>query len=109
MDITSDLAESLGLPESKGFLVSTVVKDSPADKAGMHGSTQTREVDSIKYKIGGDIIIAVDGSKISKIDEIISYTQNQKNVGDKITLGINRDGRIINAVLTLEERPRQNQ
>lgn len=109
MDVTSDLAESLGLPESKGFLVSTVVKDGPADKAGMRGSTQTKEVDSIKYKIGGDMIITVDGSKISKIDEIISYTQNQKNVGDKINLGINRDGHIINVVLTLEERPRQNQ
>lgn len=109
MDVTSDLAESLGLPESKGFLISTVVKDGPADKAGIRGSTQTKEVDSITYKIGGDIIITVDGSKISKIDEIISYTQNQKNVGDKITLGINRDGHIINVVLTLEERPRQNQ
>lgn len=108
-DITSDLAESLGLSDSKGFLVSTVVKDSPADKAGIRGSNQTKEVDGIKYKIGGDIIITVDGSKISKIDEIISYTQNQKNVGDKITLGIKRDGRIINAILTLEERPQQNQ
>jgi len=109
MDVTSDLAQSLGLPETKGFLVSDVVKNGPADKAGMHGSTQTKEADGIKYKIGGDIIISVDGSKVSKIDEIISYTQNQKNVGDKITLGINRDGRIINAVLTLEERPQLNQ
>ena len=109
MDVTSDLAESLGLPESQGFLVSDVVNNGPADKAGMHGSTQTKEVDGIKYKIGGDIIISVDGSKVSKIDEILSYTQNQKNVGDKITLGINRDGRMINAVLTLEERPQTNQ
>lgn len=109
MDITSDISQSLGLPESRGFLVSNVVKDSPAEKAGIRGSTQTKEVDGISYKTGGDIIVSVDGSKVHKIDDILSYIQEQKNVSDKITLGINRDGRIFTTTLTLEERPPVNQ
>ena len=108
VDITSDMAESLGLPVKNGFLVGSVVNGSSADKAGLHSSKQTQEVDGIKYKTGGDIIVSVDGRQVKKIDDIISYLQDQKNVGDKIVLGIMRDGKLVNIDLTLQERPRQS-
>jgi len=42
----------------------TVVKDSPADKTGLRGSSETATFDEIEYTIGGDIILSADGKEI---------------------------------------------
>ena len=39
----------------------TVIKDSPADKAGLIGSSETATFDEIKYTVGGDIILSAAG------------------------------------------------
>lgn len=104
-DIDPDLANVLGLEEAKGFLVITVVEDSPADKAGIHGSDKTVEVDGISYQIGGDIIISVDRKEVRKIDDILVHLQREKAVGDSMVLQVLRDGRISDFTLILEERP----
>ncbi|MDX1595724.1 MAG: trypsin-like peptidase domain-containing protein [Nitrosopumilaceae archaeon] len=104
-DITPDLAKVLNLKDSKGFLIVTVVEDSPADRAGLHGSNDTAEVDGITYPIGGDIILSVDGKEVRQIDDILIHLQRAKSVGDDMVLEILRDGRTTNVSLTLEERP----
>lgn len=104
-DINPDLANVLNLEDAKGFLVVTVVEDGPAEKAGIHGSNETIQVDGITYTIGGDIILAVDGIEVRQIDDILIHLQRAKKVGDEISLEILRDGRTSNFVLTLEERP----
>ena len=105
-DIDPDLANVLGLTDAKGFLVVTVVDDSPASKAGLHGSTQTKEVDGVSYPIDGDIIVAVDGIEVRKIDDILIHLQRQKAVGDEMILDVIRDGRTTSFTLILEERPK---
>lgn len=47
--ITSELAESFGMPSSKGTLISGVMRGSPADRAGIQP---------------GDVLLAVDGRKV---------------------------------------------
>ena len=108
-DIDPDLAKILGLQDTKGFLVVNVVKDSPAEKAGIHGSSETKEVDGIKYQIGGDIILSIDHKDVRKIDDILIYLQSEKKVGDTITLEILREARVTNFELILEERPNNTQ
>ena len=105
-DIDPDLANALGLIDAKGFLVVTVVDDSPAAKAGLHGSTQTKEVDGVNYPVDGDIIVAVDGIEVRKIDDILIHLQRQKAVGDEMILDVIRDGRTTSFTLILEERPK---
>jgi len=104
-DITPDLAKVLNLKDAKGFLIVTVVEDSPADEAGLHGSNDTTEVDGITYPIGGDIILSVDGKEVRQIDDILIHLQRAKSVGDEMVLEILRDGRVTNVTITLEERP----
>ena len=108
-DIDPDLAKILALQDNRGFLIVNVVKDSPAEKAGLHGSTETKEIDGIKYQIGGDVILSVDHKDVRKIDDILIYLQREKKVGDTINLEILREGRVTNFELTLEERPNNNQ
>ena len=107
IDVDPDIASILNLKDAKGFLIVTVVKGSPADKAGLHGSTETKELDGIKYQIGGDIILSIDHKKVRKIDDILVYLQREKNVGDKIVLEVLRNGHVENYDLILEERPNQ--
>ncbi|HSD04156.1 MAG TPA: PDZ domain-containing protein, partial [Nitrosopumilaceae archaeon] len=83
----------------------SVATDSPAEKAGLHGASETKEIDGIRYQIGGDVILSVDGNDVRKIDDILIYLQHEKQVGDTINLEILREGRITNFELVLQERP----
>ena len=107
-DIDPDLAKVLNLNDAVGFLVITVVENSPASKAGMHGSNETVEIDGVKYPVGGDIILSVDGKQVRKIDDILVHLQRAKSIGDEMNLEILRDGRTTNIIITLEERPNGN-
>lgn len=104
-DINPDLAKHNRLDEASGFLVVGVATDSPADRAGIHGSDEVVEIDGARYPDGGDIIVGVDGNKVRKIDDILIHLQREKAVGDSITLQVVRDGRTSEFVLVLDTRP----
>ena len=104
-DIDPDTANVLGLKDALGFLIITVVENSPAEDAGLIGSDKTIEVDGKEYPVGGDIIVAVDGMDVRKIDDILVHLQRVKTVGDEMNLEILRDGRTTNVAVILQERP----
>jgi len=104
-DIDPDTANVLGLKDALGFLIITVVENSPAEDAGLIGSDKTIEVDGKEYPVGGDIIIAVDGIDVRKIDDILVHLQRVKTIGDEMDLEILRDGRTTNVTIILQERP----
>jgi S1-C subfamily serine protease len=101
--LTSDLAETVeGLERNfKGVLVDSIVKDGPADKAGVNGSI----TDQYGEKHGRDIITAVDGHNVIQIEDFISYLEEQKKVDDRITLTIYRNGQFLDLEMTIQERP----
>ncbi len=107
-DIDPDMASALNLKDAIGFLVITVVEDSPAFQAGLIGSEKTIEVDGVNYPVGGDVILAVDGKEVRKIDDILVHLQRAKSVGDEMVLEILRDGRTTNITITLDGRPNGN-
>ena len=104
-DIDPDMANVLGLKDALGFLIITVVEKSPASEAGLIGSDKMIKVESREYQVGGDIILAVDGIDVRKIDDILIHLQRVKTVGDEMNLEILRDGRTINITIVLQERP----
>jgi len=107
-DIDPDMAKVMELKDAIGFLVVAVVEDSPASKAGLIGSEKTIEVDGVTYPIGGDIILAVDGNEVRKIDDILIHLQRAKSIGDEMVLEILRDNRTTNITIILQERPNTN-
>ena len=104
-DIDPDLAKVLNLNDAVGFLVVTVIPDSPASRAGLHGSENIEEIDGVQYTIGGDIILSVDGVEVRKISDILIHLQRAKSVGDEMVLEILRDNRTTNVTIILGERP----
>ena len=104
-DIDPDTANVLGLKDALGFLIITVVENSPASDAGLIGSDKMIEVDGKEYPVGGDVIVAVDGMDVRKIDDILVHLQRVKTVGDEMNLEVLRDGRTTNVTVILQERP----
>jgi len=93
--ITSVLAKTQKLPVENGILVegdknnSAVIKNSPADKAGIKA---------------GDIITEINGEQITS-DKPLGSLLQKYNVADAITLKVLRDGKEMEIKATLEERP----
>ncbi|QLH09165.1 S1C family serine protease [Candidatus Nitrosotenuis sp. DW1] len=103
--LVPDIAQKLGLAKNyKGVFVTSTVKDGPAAKAGVQEASYNinREVKS------GDVIIALDGHKVRDIDDLIIYLSENKNVGDKVVLQINRNGNILDLTAVLQERVATN-
>jgi S1-C subfamily serine protease len=100
--LTPDIAKQIGLPKNyKGVLVTTLVKDGPAQKAGLQESSY-----NVNGELrGGDVIIALDGYQIRDIDDLIIYLADNKIVGDSVVLEINRNNDLIELTATLQARP----
>jgi len=100
--LTADLAKREKVDRTlKGVIIENIVKSSPADLAGLNGSNINQYGD----KRGGDIVTAVDGKQILKMEDLISYLELNKAVNDNATLSVYRDGEIIDKQVTLKSRP----
>ncbi len=104
-DINPDLAKIRNLDHSKGFLIVTVIPDSPAEMAGLKGVSEIEKIGNKEYPKDGDIIVSVDGKEVRKISDILIHLQEEKSVGDEMILGIIRDGEQMDIILTLVVRP----
>ena len=74
---------------SGGVTIAYVIADSPADTAGLQR---------------GDVIKAVDGTTVETPKDFRDQIAD-KNVGDTVTLSIDRDGQTLDLTATLEARP----
>jgi S1-C subfamily serine protease len=100
--LTPDIAQSAGLPRnSKGVIVASIESRSPAEKADLQGITLNN---SSTQKVG-DIITGIDGRHLRSIDDLISYVDLHKSIGDNVMLTVNRHGQILNLNMALETRP----
>src|ERR671911_457614 len=52
----------------------------------------------------GDIIVAIDDKEVRKIDDILTYLEREKQVGDTVTLKILRNNQIENVEIVLGPR-----
>ena len=62
MLVSGAMAQALNVPQAGGFLVKQVVKDSVASQIGLKGGDRIAIVEGQKIVVGGDILLAVQGS-----------------------------------------------
>ena len=103
-DLTEDVAERYNLPVEAGVLVGRVTEDSGADKAGIEGGETEVVVAGVSYTLGGDIIVAFEGKKISSVEELRDAISGKKP-GDKVSLVIYRDASRTSVTVTLGRQP----
>ena len=100
-DMTPQLAKIYGLKESKGFLITAITPGSPAAQTG---ELQQRTIDA-----NGDVIIAIDDKEVRKIDDILTYLEREKKVGDAVKLKIMRNNEIEEVDVVLGPRASEYQ
>ncbi len=100
-DITPEVAKLLNLPEAVGFLVINVTEDSPAQMAGILGGNKTMLINGLPIEIGGDIITEIDSKTVRKVDDILSYLENYKRIGDNVNLTVLRGPDLVKQVITI--------
>jgi S1-C subfamily serine protease len=100
------LAEAMDLKsDQRGVLVSEVVPNGPADKAGVHPSDRSVTIEGSETMVGGDVITAINDQPIQSMDELISYLSSDTEVGQTATLTVLRQGEQMDLRVTLEARP----
>ncbi len=106
-DIIPEIALALGLEEARGLLVVDITPGSPADKSGIRGGDMpVMNITGFEeLRLGGDIIMNVDDQRVNKTDDLLSYIETNKQVGDTVTMTILRDGKLIEVDLVLASRP----
>lgn len=105
IDMNYDIARYIGCNYTYGFLIVSVIKDSPAERAGLRGGNRNVVISGEQVTVGGDLIIAINGHRIRNVDEFVSYLERNTQPGQEITLTIVRENKIMNVNLTLGSRP----
>ena len=103
-NVTPDIAEANGMAEPRGLLVADVVEDGPSDGV-LQPSEATETVDNTSYPVGGDVMLALDGTELLTSEDLGSYLALQTRPGDTIEVRILRDGSEQTVDLTLGTRP----
>src|SRR5579872_263093 len=85
--VTPDIAQSLGLANVQGALVSQVVDGSPAEKAGIHT---------------GDVITHVNGQAVKSNGELRNAIGLMR-VGDKVEIGLLREGKPLHVTAVISD------
>ena len=88
--LNARIASYYRLPIVHGALIVNVEPYSPADNAGLRR---------------GDIIEEIDGNKIEDPSQISSYIRKKKTVNDKVTVIVNRYGRVYEVPFQMEAHP----
>ncbi len=109
LDITPEVAEAIGLQEARGFLVTDVTAEGPAAKAGVQGGDLLADINGREIELGGDVILEIDNKTVRKIDDILTYLEREKQVGDTVQLTVLRDGQLQEIPVTLAARPALSQ
>jgi serine protease Do len=105
IDVSSEIANAIKLNETNGFLVSDITSGGPAFKAGIRGGDVLTDVNGTEIELGGDVIVGIDNTTVRKIDDMLSYLETEKQVGDTVALTVVRDGKPQKIYVTLSARP----
>jgi len=89
LTVTKEVATYYGLPTWSGVVLAGIARNGPADEAGLEE---------------GDIIVQVDGTSVETMEQLQREIR-KKRPGDTVELTVVRDGRRLEASLTLQESP----
>ena len=87
--IGPELADQMGLPVDYGLLIVQVVPGGAADRAGLKGGNERAYLGNIPIMLGGDLIVAVDGEKVSDQQDLAQLMNNHR-AGDTVRVTIYR-------------------
>jgi len=105
VDMTYEIAKAMGVNVTYGWLITQVTSGGPAANAGLRGGTKQLLIAGEYVTVGGDIIIAINGTRITNIDALSTYLEENTSPEQTIEVTIVRENQTITVELTLATRP----
>jgi len=105
IDMTYEIANVMGVNVTYGWLITQVVSGGPAANAGLKGGTKQVLIAGEYVTVGGDIIIAINGTRITSIDALSTYLEENTLPGQTIEVAIVRENQTMDVAVTLGTRP----
>jgi S1-C subfamily serine protease len=104
IDMTYEIAQAMNVNVTYGWLLAQITSGGPADKAELHGGTMSVLVAGETTIIGGDIIIAINGIRITNTDALSTYLEENTMPNQTINVEIVRDSETLTLTVTLGTR-----
>jgi 2-alkenal reductase len=105
VDMTYEIAKAMGANVTYGWLITQVVSGGPAANAGLKSGTKQVLIAGEYVTVGGDIIIAINGTRITGIDALSTYLEENTLPGQTIEVTIVRENQTMDVAVTLGTRP----
>src|SRR6202046_2926325 len=102
LEIGPTIAEQIGLAADYGVLIQRVLPGGAAERAGLHGGHQQAYLGNTPIYLGGDLIVAIDGTQITSALDLSQIMDDHKT-GDTVTVTFLRGQRKMTVRVTLEE------
>lgn len=104
-DMNYQLSQVTGANVTYGVLVEKIEPGSPAATAGIEAGQQTISVGGQQYVVGGDVVVAVNGTRIVNYDAFLTYLERYTLPGQTIVLTIIRSGKYQTVQVTIGTQP----
>ena len=104
-DVTPGIARRFGLGAQRGALVTRVEEGSPAGLAGLRGGSRTEAFNGLDVTLGGDLIVAIAGTKVDDADDVYGIVTTTLEPGQTVTFTVVRGKKRISVPVTLGNRP----
>jgi S1-C subfamily serine protease len=106
-DMNYYIATDMNINITYGWLITGIISNSPAEAAGLRSGTQHVTIAGTTIAIGGDIILAMNGTSVINGDALSTYLEEHTQPNDTLILAIKRNGTPtpMNVTLTLGSRP----
>ena len=91
-DVTPGIAERFELAADRGALVVQVEDGTPAARAGLEGGSQRERYNGLELTLGGDLIVAIDGERITGADDVSRIVTTELLPGQTVAFTVLRGG-----------------
>jgi len=104
-DMTYEIATAMGTNVTYGWLIVQVTSGGPTDEANLQGGKQRALVAGEYVTIGGDIITAINSTRVTGTDGLLTYLEEYTLPNQTVNMTIVRNNQTLTVVVVLGTRP----
>lgn len=107
-DMSYSIAQTMSVDVTYGWLIAGITPGGAAEESGLLGGNEQVIINEDWVVIGGDIIIAIDGTRIIDGDSLMSYLERYTTPGQIINITLIRNNQQIDIAVKVGARPALN-
>jgi S1-C subfamily serine protease len=104
-DMTYAIAKAMSVNTTYGWLIVKITNGGPADEANLQGGTQQVLIAGESTTIGGDIIIAINETRITSTDNLSTFLEEYTSPNQTVDVTIVRSDQTMTVSVKLGTRP----